>query len=219
MAADARRRRSDRDDEWVDQVFYNTVVALIVLIPVTYVLLIGLRLVLFTADLADYVDPEQFLIVGTSGVLYGSALMTLLVAIGVVKKVAADGPESVDIDERFDILLSLRAPLALIWAVANNMPDGRVAHIVVGVYWGVVSAGIAVLHTVLINKRSASSAWFLIALMEMILIFILIFGVLKGISDHMVLATILEVVPAAVVACALTYLVMWLGARIIQRGS
>lgn len=219
MAANARRRGSGRNDEWFDAVLADTVVALFVLIPVTYVLLLGLRLVLFATGLVHYADQDHFLIVGTSGVLYGSALVALLSAKGTLKKLANDGPASVDIGEHFGIGLAVRAPFALLIAGLTGMPDGRAAHIVVGLYWGAVAAGFAVLHTVLVDKRSVSRAWVFVVGMEVLLVFILIFGVLAGLSDHVVLVTTLEVVPAAAAGCALTYLVTWLGAWVARRGS
>jgi hypothetical protein len=214
MTAAARRRGSARNDdmiEWLDQVLNATVMVLVGLIPVTYVLLLALRFVLFATGLVHYPNLEHFLLTGASGVLWGSALVVLLTAKGTLKKASEDGPRSVDVDDHFGTGLAVRAPFALLIAGLSGMPEGRAAHIVVGTFWGMAAAGSAVLHTVRVDKRSASRAGFFILLVEGLLAFFIFAGVLEGLNDHNVLVMTLEVGPAAVAACALTYLVICLG--------
>jgi hypothetical protein len=61
------------------------VAAAIVLIPVTYLLLLSLRLLLFATELVHYTGIDQLLIAGTSGVLLGCGVVALLTAKGTLK--------------------------------------------------------------------------------------------------------------------------------------
>nr|WP_042187638.1 hypothetical protein [Kibdelosporangium sp. MJ126-NF4]CEL18244.1 hypothetical protein [Kibdelosporangium sp. MJ126-NF4]CTQ90526.1 hypothetical protein [Kibdelosporangium sp. MJ126-NF4] len=219
MAAGGQRRNSDSSDTWLGDAYYNAVVALIVLVPVTYVLLLVLRFVLFATGSAHYVDSKDFLIAGTSGVLVGSALMALLSLKGTLKKIAKDGPASVDVSEHVGSGVWVRAPFALLVAGLTDMPDGRAAHVVTGVYWGAVTAGLAMLHTVFVNKRPVAKAWFGVVVAEVLVVLCFIGGVIRGLRNHATLVTSLEVGPAAAAACTLTYLVVLLGARIARRGG
>ncbi|WP_158081883.1 hypothetical protein [Amycolatopsis azurea] len=99
--------------------------------------------------MASYTDSKDLLFNGTLGVLTGSALVALLSLKGTLKKIAKDGTAPADIRGHVNTGVWIRAPFALLAAGLTAMPDGRAAHIVVGVYWGTVTAGFVESHTVL----------------------------------------------------------------------
>ena len=109
MAAHARRG-AVRTTELFYELIVALVTALVVLIPMTYALVLAVRAVLFATGLADYADPEHFLITGTSGVLIGSAIVALLSAKGTLKRLAQDGPASI---------------AACRWTTATPLPSPR----------------------------------------------------------------------------------------------
>lgn len=208
MTARAGQRRSNGRDEWFSDVFVAAVIAFFVLIPTTYVLLLALRLVLFATGLVHYADLDQFLTAGTSGVFYGSLLIALLSAKGTLKKMADDGPSTVDIQQHLATGLVIRAPFALLVAGLTGLPEDRAARIVVGIFWGAFAASAVVLDTVIVHKHSVLRAAFPVLVVEGLITCFLIVGVLEGLRDRDILVATLELAPAAAAACASTYLVI-----------
>jgi hypothetical protein len=207
----SRARTSFGED--IVAVLVNAVFAFVLLVPVVYVLLMALRATLALAGLARYGDPDAFMVTGTGGVLVGSALICLLTARGTLKTAADREAPSSEWDEIFVRGLWIRVPFALLIAAIPGVPETTPARIVVGVFWGVVMAVCALLHNAYVDRKPAPRALFHVVFAEVLLGFVLLVGVMEGLRDRTVLRETLETVPAAAVACMLTYLV----ARAVSR--
>lgn len=203
-------------EERIRAVYGWAVAAFVLSVPVIYLLVLVVRLVLLWSSLVRYPSVQSFFLTCLPGVLIGCGVSIAFTLKGTFNKAAENGLHL--INDYFLAGLAFRVPSAFLIASLTNLPESAAARIVVGTFWGIVAAISALIHNGVVDGDPVKAAGIYIVITEVLLLLGTVGGVLDGLfRHHKTLAMTLEVTPTAGVACALTYLLAWLGAMIIGR--
>lgn len=199
-------------DERTFVVTLSALVAFVVFLPVIYVLVLIVQVLLLSFYLAPYAGIGNFMLRNLDGVFLGTGLGAGLTLVGTLKTAAQPSgpdprPDRPDLDEVFLMGLSFRIPLAFFLAGLMDIPEAPSARLVLGAAWGIVAAASALVYTSVVDKEPIKNAWLHVCLTELVLLFGGLWAALDGLTgDRKILYQALQLVPAAAVACAGTYL-------------
>jgi hypothetical protein len=187
----------------------SAVLAFLAAAPVVYVLTLVTRAVQLAFGAAPMDGPGAFFLRNVDGVLLGAALGVGLSLLGAVKKCLAPlGPSGgrPDLYESFRLGLSFRVPLAFLLAGLMDLPATPSARVILGAAWGIVAALGAMVYTATVQKEPVRAAWVQVLVTELIFLLGGLIGVVDGLIDnHETFEQATQLVPAAAVSCAATY--------------
>jgi hypothetical protein len=188
------------------------VFALLLWIPLTYLLLAVIQLLLLAQGTAEFESVTAFLIPNRDAVL----ICPLVGAILMLK--TAGGQEFDD----FLAAASIRFPLMFLLSCIAIIPTEPTGRVLVGVVWGVVTALSAIVFTTVVDDNPVADAWVPLAFIALGMITIVVVGSLGSFgdaaTDDLIGDITLQAIPAGVLAAALTYLGVCLFDAAWQRG-